>query len=114
MTKESGGNIDVSQGGNKNRSPARIAAYLSKYMLKAFADGESHSNRYSASEGVELPAAVRVELVSQSLGDLCALVFVDVSGPGCELVAGWVSPFGDGAFFASERVRPCTAPRDGV
>jgi hypothetical protein len=43
-----GGNIDVSKRKrNSQRSPARIASYLSKYITKAFEEGEKHSNRWT-------------------------------------------------------------------
>jgi hypothetical protein len=43
-----GGNIDVSKRKrNSQRSPARIASYLSKYITKAFEDGDKHSNRWT-------------------------------------------------------------------
>lgn len=57
---ELGGNIDVSQGGNKKRSPARIAAYLSKYLMKAFEDGEKGSNRWTKYGEVEVPKPLQL------------------------------------------------------
>ncbi len=49
VTGELGGNIDVqSRKRNSRRAPSRIAAYLSKYMTKAFADGDAWSNRFRA------------------------------------------------------------------
>jgi hypothetical protein len=42
------GNIDVAKRKrNSQRSPARIASYLSKYITKAFQEGEKHSNRWT-------------------------------------------------------------------
>lgn len=48
VTGERGGNIDVSRKkAHHLAGAAKIAAYLSKYMLKAFEDGVRHSNRYT-------------------------------------------------------------------
>lgn len=49
VTKERGGTINLSR--RKRHSlagSAKIAAYLSKYMLKAFEDGVAFSNRYTS------------------------------------------------------------------
>ena len=60
VTGEAGGNVDLSQGYGKARSPARIAAYLSKYLMKAFSDGEKGSNRWTRFGGIELPKPIRL------------------------------------------------------
>lgn len=53
------GNIDISAGKrNQTRSAAKIAAYLSKYITKAFADGQKYSNRFSTFGDVEIPRPV--------------------------------------------------------
>lgn len=49
-----GGNVDVANS-KKQRSPARIAAYLSKYLLKAFVEGGKGSNRWTKYGDVECP-----------------------------------------------------------
>ena len=49
VTKERGGNIDVSRRKRHSLStPAAIAKYLAKYITKEFADGEKYSNRYTS------------------------------------------------------------------
>ncbi|MDP2818321.1 MAG: hypothetical protein Q8O29_08580 [Polaromonas sp.] len=49
VTKERGGNIDVSRRKRHSTStPASIAKYLAKYITKEFEDGEKHSNRYTS------------------------------------------------------------------
>ena len=57
---ELGGNVDVQ---NKRKSArktvAQLAAYLSKYMTKAYAEGEEHSKRWTASR-MKLPEASRL------------------------------------------------------
>jgi hypothetical protein len=55
-----GGNIDVSQGENKKRSPARIASYLSKYLMKAFAEGDKWSNRWTRYGAIEVPQPLKL------------------------------------------------------
>lgn len=61
VTGELGGNIDVqSRKRNSQRAPSRIAAYLSKYMTKAYADGEPWSKRFSSSRGVTVPKPERI------------------------------------------------------
>lgn len=49
VTKERGGNIDLARRKrNSTRSPARIASYIAKYIVKAFREGQAFTNRYSA------------------------------------------------------------------
>lgn len=56
VAKESGGNVDVSNTKRgANRSPAKIAAYIAKYIAKAFTDGEAGSNRWTRFGAVEIP-----------------------------------------------------------
>jgi hypothetical protein len=102
------GNIDVSDGHKKGRrtakrrSPARLAAYMSKYMLKDFDAADAFVNRYSASEvGTALPQAVRMEFSRTSLQQLLPEVFSDVAKPGTELFT-WLSRWGDVFYIASE------------
>lgn len=82
VTGEMGGNIDVqARKRNSNRAPSKIAAYLSKYMTKAFADGEAWSNRFSASKGVTIPKPERIRFTGYSLLDMARAVFDDL--PDC-------------------------------
>ena len=60
VTAESGGNVDVSQGGYKKRSPARIASYLSKYLMKAFEEGDKGSNRWTRFGDIECPKPLKL------------------------------------------------------
>lgn len=49
VTKDRGGNIDVSRRKRHSRkSPAQVAAYISKYITKAFAEGDKWSNRWTS------------------------------------------------------------------
>lgn len=56
VTKDRGGNIDVSRRKRHSAStPAAIARYLAKYITKEFADGVKHSNRYTSYGAAPLP-----------------------------------------------------------
>lgn len=87
---ERGGNIDVqARKRNSQRAPSRIAAYLSKYMVKAFEDGEPWTNRYSASKGAKVPAAERIRLVGYSLSEVAQLVFDDLPAESASAQVAW-------------------------
>lgn len=103
VSKEHGGNID-SQNAKPWHSPARLASYLSKYMLKAFDEGEDWANRYSGSASTHIPPAVRMEFVKARLADLVDLVFGAVAVGDCDTFT-WFSRFGD-AFYISTEVEP--------
>lgn len=83
------------------RSVGKLAAYLSKYMLKAFEDGDDWSNRYSGSAGIEIPEAVRMRFRDAQLAELIGLVFDDVAAGPCELMT-WLSRWGDVFFLSTE------------
>lgn len=87
VTKEDGGNVDISntKRGAK-RSPAKIAAYIAKYISKAFQEGEAGSNRWTKFGNCEIPPPIDLGRFSSMLGvveacyalvDDCAVV-VDV------------------------------------
>ena len=68
-----GGNVDVSRNKRVNRSSAKLAAYLSKYIGKTFDQAEKHVNSYSAS-GRKLPDAVReIYLCTEQTDGIAAL-----------------------------------------
>lgn len=78
------GNVDVSRNKRVNRSAAKLAAYLSKYIGKTFDQAERFVNSYSAS-GRALPAAVvqRVMCADQfkALDALLDLLSVEMGAP---------------------------------
>jgi hypothetical protein len=79
VTGELGGNVDVqARKRNSQRAPSKIAAYLSKYMTKAFADGDPWSNRFSSSKGVKVPKPERIRFVGYSFSDVAKAVFDDL------------------------------------
>lgn len=99
VTGELGGNIDQSRRKRSSQSSAaKIAGYLSKYMIKAFEDGDDWSNRFSASSH-SLPAPVRVRLTGAALRDVIALAYVDAQDAPS---SPWLSPYGDAFFLVIE------------
>jgi hypothetical protein len=103
------GNIDEARKKRHSRkSPAQMAAYISKYILKAFEDGEDYSNRYSTSS-CEIPAAVRMRFMHESMADLIALVYCEVGLPGT-LTNPWMSTWGDRFFVTSEPIPTALKP----
>lgn len=96
-----GGNIDQARRKrHSKKSPAQMAAYISKYILKAFEDGDDYVNRYSASSAT-VPPSVRMRFQSASLADLISLVYCQLGSEGT-LTNPWLSPFGDRFFLVSE------------
>ena len=61
-------------GRRKNMSLAKMAGYVSKYILKDFETAPSESNRYSRSNGVVV-ASVHVARFNGALADIVALCF---------------------------------------
>jgi hypothetical protein len=82
------GNVDVSRNKRVQRSAAKLAAYLSKYIGKTFDQAEKHVNSYSSS-GRDLPDAIieRIMTSDQAVAvkALAELVMQDVLEGGCEV-----------------------------
>lgn len=69
-----GGNVDVSRNRRVNRSSAKLAAYLSKYIGKTFDQADKFVNAYSAS-GRKLPDAIKERCLTASQAEaISALV----------------------------------------
>lgn len=74
ITKERGGNIDVSRRKRHSRStPAKIAAYISKYVAKDFVEGEKGSNRYARYGSFEIPSPIDLGRFSDALDAVKAI-----------------------------------------
>lgn len=59
VTKECGGNVDISaKKRNSQRTAARIASYISKYITKAFEEGEKWANRWTKFGNTDIPPPV--------------------------------------------------------
>lgn len=79
VTKGDGGNVDVqARKRHSQRTPARIASYISKYITKAFELGEKWVNRWTKFGDCEVPAPVDLgefESVGEALKQ-AALVYM--------------------------------------
>lgn len=83
------GNVDESRRkAFSRRSSAKLASYISKYMLKAFNDGDDWSNRYSSGGLGPLPLPVRVRFQAMAFVDLIALAYREIASHACEV---WTS-----------------------
>jgi hypothetical protein len=99
---ELGGNFDQSRRKRYSRkSPARVASYLSKYILKAFEEGADFAKRYLSSR-CDMPKGTRMQFITDSLVDLVALLHSEVCDMGRVLCSAWVSPFGDVVYLCGE------------
>lgn len=95
-----GGNIDQARRKRaSSQSSAKLASYLSKYMLKAFEEGDDWANRYSGSTGIKLPEAVKRTFRGAKLAELMGLVCDAIAVSRSE-ISSWLSRFGD-LFFMS-------------
>jgi hypothetical protein len=100
-----GGNIDQAKRKKfTKQSTAKLAAYLSKYMLKAFEDGDDWSNRYSASS-IEVPRPEMHEIHAATLAELIELAYTAIAEGPCDCTS-WLSPFGDCFYLSTERPPP--------
>lgn len=106
---ELGGNVDVSgkpaRNGKKvitSRSPARVAAYVSKYLTKDFEDWPDGLRRLQTSP-CKLPDPTRVELIAARMAELVELVYAFTADGACDIVTTRVGPFGDTFYMATER-----------
>lgn len=68
VTGERGGNIDISRRKKSSASsPAKIASYLSKYMLKDFDAATKGVNRYAAYGDFNIPPVIDLGYVTSAL-----------------------------------------------
>lgn len=103
---EFGGNIDVARRRSVFRSPAKCAAYLSKYVLKSWLEHAKDSNRMLASQAV-VPKPTKAEFTAVRADELRELLgaVADWCAEGRDIAALWLSPFGDTFYVAAERSR---------
>lgn len=96
------GNIDVSnRKRNSKRSPAKLAAYLSKYILKAFIEGADYSNRWTKFGNFDVPPPVDLGRGFDALRSILAAYGLGECG---HTVSSFLSRFSDCMFFAFEGV----------
>jgi hypothetical protein len=106
VTGDLGGNIDQARRKRASRSSAaKLASYLSKYMTKAYAEGDAWSNRFSASQHA-IPEAVRAVFRNSTLQDVIALAYAFAADGRCDITS-WLSRWGETFYLASE------SPPDG-
>lgn len=108
VTGELGGNVDVqARKRNSGRAPSKIAAYLSKYMTKAYAEGEPWSNRFSSSRGVTIPKPERIRFVGYSLSEVATVVFHDMPAFWSDQLRWGLTPWKDGLWWILDmNIRP--------
>jgi len=115
-TGELGGNIDVSRRKrSSSRSSARLASYLSKYILKDCNELDVGTRRFQAS-AADVPVPSCVVVVGENLRELVGRCFVGVEG--LAVVCAWLPSVGDCFFGAFERGKyppgypgaPCSEP----
>lgn len=86
------GNVDVSRNKRVNRSAAKLAAYLSKYIGKTFDQADRYVNSYSAS-GRALPEAVTLRTLTgcqvEAANRLVDLLSTELGNP-CEFHQAWI------------------------
>jgi hypothetical protein len=99
-----GGTVNVAKYcRHKQRSPARIAAYIAKYVHKAHGWAPKGANVWAASY-VELEPPLKAEFARDELIDAIALVNDICGGVGRELCSAWIAPWGDTIYLATEPV----------
>lgn len=69
------GGVTKNGGKRRNLSLAKMAAYVSKYIMKDYEDAPEESNRYSRSNGVDLPKPRTMNFTDMTQADIVALVF---------------------------------------
>lgn len=111
VTKELGGNVDVSRRkSTSKRSPARIASYISKYITKAFEEGAKFSNRWTKFGDVSIPPSVQLGYVT-SMREAIELVY-DLVAPGAAVVTSYLGHFKDVFFLVTERPPGKSSPHN--
>jgi len=69
------GGVTKNGGRRRNLSLAKMAQYVSKYIMKDYEDAPEESNRYSRSNGVKLPKPKTMYFTGMSLAEIVALCF---------------------------------------
>lgn len=105
VTKEAEGTVNVSAGKrNQTRSAAKIASYISKYITKAFEDGEKYSNRYAIFGDCETPKPVDLG-VWANVRDALAGAY-EILGSLDRVISQGVSKWADFFYVMAEALPP--------
>ena len=67
-------------GYRRNLTLAKLAGYVSKYIMKDYADSPMEKNRYSRSDGLTLPKAVKTTYTGLTMAQMIELAFECVEG----------------------------------
>ncbi len=87
-------------GRRRNLSLAKMAAYVSKYIMKDYESSPAGSNRFSRSNGIVISKAEIIRLTRCSYADLIQLTFE--MSPGDILVSHRLNLFKDAVWFCTE------------
>jgi hypothetical protein len=82
---------------------ARMASYVSKYIMKDYADAPLGANRYSRSDGMPLPEVERVQLLGCSLAEVIAVSFE--CNDGDVVISHRLNRWHDAVWLCTERPR---------
>lgn len=85
----------------RNQSLGKIASYVSKYIMKDYADSPLGSKRYWASRGVEMPAVVCERIWDVPIEELVRRAF-ETHAPGDVVVSHRIGHFGDSYWLCTE------------
>lgn len=96
-----GGKPKWAKGPRRNMSLVKMAAYVSKYIMKDFEDSPSESNRYSRSNGTEIGKVHHLRLDNCSVHQLLELAFE--CGEGDVLIDLRLNRWHDGLWLCTER-----------
>ncbi len=88
---------------HKKMALAKIAQYVSKYIMKDYADSPSGSNRYSRTNSVQLPKAELLRLTQCSFRELIELTFE--AGEGDVIVSHRVGEYKDSLWLVTEALQ---------
>ena len=100
-----GGNIDLQKKRrNSRKTVAQLAAYISKYMTKAFAEGEKYSKRWAASR-FSMPEAETAYYRNVNIKNLIADAVAQFAPSGTQIRCTFVDD-GRGFFFTVEPASP--------
>ena len=86
------------------RTPAKMAQYVSKYIMKDYAESPSEKNRYSRSNGSDLPKPTHIRLTGASLAEAIGAIFQCADGD--IIVSHRLGHFRDSYWL-------CTEPKPG-
>jgi hypothetical protein len=81
-------------------STGRMASYVSKYILKDFEESPEEKNRYSRSQGTDVPRSELVRWDNVSLAELIGLVFE--LGEGDVVIAHSLGPWQESYWLVTE------------